>query len=208
MGASWNFPLDGNRSFRHPVTFFDRIVRTVLSIRKEQLFGQNVIVHTKSSLPMGCLFGKSKSSDRRRLQSNLVYEPASYTSAGPELSVLGDAELGQILNEIHLCPFPESRAEILKSRLGMRLITRSDLLQILKLIETDEERFARLSSLFGNVSDPGGDWALIHDLFEDASVRAQAVALTAPRARRPSADFVTSLEAASSHDRRSGLIER
>jgi hypothetical protein len=150
------------------------------------LFLPNVIVHGKSSLAMGCLFGKPGSRDRKRLQSNQVYQPAPYTSAGPELSVLGDAELGQILNEIQLSPFPESRAEILQSRLGTRLITRSDLLQILKLIETDNERFARLSALFGNVSDPGGDWAPIHDLFEDASVRGQAVALTAPRARRVS----------------------
>jgi hypothetical protein len=133
---------------------------------------------------MGCLLGRPGSEERRRLQSRLVDSPASYTFAGPELSVVDEAELGQILNEIQLCPFPESRAEILQSRLGTRLLMRADLLQILRLIETDGERLARLGALFGNVSDPGGDWAPIHGLFEDEGARAQAVALTAPRARR------------------------
>jgi hypothetical protein len=51
------------------------------------------------------------------------------------------------------------------------------------MLESDQERLDRLKALFGNVSDPGGSWTPIHELFEDEKVIAEAVRLTKPSRR-------------------------
>jgi hypothetical protein len=145
---------------------------------------QTIISRTKSSGTMGCLLSLfRRPTGHRRIDSNLTYESTSYTSVSLELTVINESELAQILNDLHLCPFPENRAEILQSRLATRLITCTQLLQILKMLESDGERLDRLKALFGNVSDAGGSWKPIHELFEDEKLKAEAVRLTKPRTR-------------------------
>jgi hypothetical protein len=135
---------------------------------------------------MGCHLACAKRSDRQPVNSGLIFDASSYTAVGADLTLINESELAQILNDIHLCPFPENRAQILQSRLATRLITCAQLGQILKMLESDEEKLARLKALFGNVSDPSSNWAPIHELFENEKVKEEVVILTATKGRRNS----------------------
>jgi hypothetical protein len=93
----------------------------------------------------------------------MTYEGSIYTSISLELTIINEFELAQIPSVLHLYQFPENRAEIPQSRLATRLITCTHVLQILKVLETDEERLDRLKALFENVSDDGGNWTSINE---------------------------------------------
>jgi hypothetical protein len=135
---------------------------------------------------MGCLLSQTQSREQLRVAASSSYEPVLYTITGFELMHVNATELEHILTDIQLCPFEEDRANIIQSRLGTLLITTAQLVQILNMFDSDVERLERLKALFGNVSDPEGNWTEIYALFADESMKAEAVALTAPRGRKGS----------------------